>query len=403
MELHELGYKNEIYFYVEKYNGNNNYVLVDFVDSNEMSFFNSISTLNYEWEKKPTMIELVNYTQKKLQEGVTYRMSLSALMQLVGRIELVQDSLIIGFKLNVKDIKEEIFGQSKSFNQFERFERNMDDTNSSDISNLDIKFNPIDKVIIKNIGQGNWNELVYNEKFEIVFDFGTIYTTKRTNVIRLIGNRDIEYQKCRPLFILSHWDVDHYHFLLGFDDNTIRSIPKFIYRSAIPNLTSRKALGRFKVLNRNSLLPIAVDSPYPRRSSIELRNINLTLSGNIILHNAFKNRSRNKSGIGLTVRREKSCVILSGDYDYKQISDYILPILNYKCKHYLIVPHHGGKAGRFIYKNSTLNVLEDAVISVGPNPYQPPHPHTNNINELKRKGFSVKRTDILLNDYEIIL
>ena len=220
----------------------------------------------------------------------------------------------------------------------------------------------------------------------------------------MIGNRDVDYQKSKPLLILSHWDVDHYHFLLGFDDNTIKSIPVFIYRASIPNLTARKALGRFRLLNNKALIPIATVLPIaPKRSSMELVNLDLTGKGDILIQNAHKNRSRNKSGIGLTVRKKNTSVILSGDYDYSQISNFILPILNYKCDHYLVVPHHGGKAGKFVYFNSTKNLLKEAVISVGTNPYKPPHPDRSYINDLTTKGFLIVRTDYLKNDHKINL
>jgi beta-lactamase superfamily II metal-dependent hydrolase len=172
---------------------------------------------------------------------------------------------------------------------------------------------------------------------------------------------------------------------------------------SIPNLTARKALGRFRILNPSALIPVPSSSPAPRRSSTALTKNNLAGRGDLILYNACQNRSRNKSGIALSIRKSATSVILSGDYDYSQISKYMLPDFNYKCSHYLVVPHHGGKAGKFVYAASPLNILEDAIISVGPNPYCPRHPHMSNINNLRGSGFSVVRTDLLINDYEILL
>lgn len=392
--------KEDIYVYVEKYNKFSKYLLLDFVDSNELMFFNLITGFNYDWEHKPVMMEIINYKQKTVQKGVMYRISNETIQLFQQRIQIVEDSLLIGFRIELNENDSDIIGKNILFNLEERLWRNMDDSSYSDISQFKNKFKSYDKLVVRNIGQGNWNELIFKDQIELVFDCGTIYTTKREQILRMIGNRNFEYQKSKPIFILSHWDVDHYHFLLGFDDNTINSVSAFIYRGEIPNLTARKALGRFRILNRSALFPLSAVLPkLPKKSSTELEIIDLTGNGNILLQNAYKNRSRNKSGIGLTIRKSSVSIILSGDYDYSQISDYILPILNYECYHYLVVPHHGGKAGKFIYNTSSKNLLKQAIISVGANPYNPRHPHSENITSLRAKGFTVIRTDIFSNDY----
>ncbi len=386
--------KNEIIVYIEKFVKRSKYVLFDFVDSNEFISFNSITSFNYDWEDKPTMIELINYSQGNLIEGTMYSLSIKAIGQIFERIERVEDSLVIGFRLDIFEDDFILFGKSISFNQLERSVRNMDDTNNSLLPDIGLKLPPTEKVIVRNIGQGSWNELIFENNIFLAFDFGTIYTTKKNQIFRLIGNRDIEYQKSNPVFILSHWDVDHYHFILGFQDNTIKSVSGFIYRSSIPNLTARKALGRFRKLNNNALIPLAAISPSLNRNSIFIQKQEMFCNSEILFFNASQNRSRNKSGIGLALRKKKSSVVFSGDYDYSQISSFILPLLNYECNHYLIVPHHGGNAGKFEYKNPAKNKLKSSIISVGKNPYYPKHPFQKNIDQLHKIGFKVLRTDI---------
>lgn len=274
--------KSEVFIYVEKYSKENNYVLFDFIDSNEFNFFSNTISSQYDWETRPTMAEVINYNQRSLQEGVTYRITYETLIYFQQRIQVVEDSLIIGFRITLNDADNTLFGPSKSFNETERFWRNMDDSFNSELHPIIFDFGKINQVIVRNIGQGNWNEIKSNERFTLIFDAGTIYTTKRIDVFRLIGDRDNQYQKSNPIIIISHWDVDHYHFLIGFQDDTIKSIPIFIYRAAIPNLTARKVLGRFRSLNANALLPIAPIDPSPLRSSTKLRKFNFTTTGNII-------------------------------------------------------------------------------------------------------------------------
>lgn len=395
--------RNEIFIYVEKFNKLRNYVLADFVDSNEFSLFNQLTSMNYDYENNPSMLEILNYSQKQVREDTVYRVSFETITALIPKIRIVEDSLIIGFRIELSSDDPELFGKPKSFNAQERFWLNMDDAQRGYLPNLDLNLPNIDKVVIRNIGQGNWNELVSDKKFVLIYDSGTIYSTKANIVKTIAGSRNIEYQKDKPVLILSHWDVDHYHFLTAFDDETIKSFCIFIYRASIPNLTARKILGRFRKLNTDALYPLACANPSPKRSSSKLIGIPLTINKSIILYNASKNQSRNKSGIGLCIRRKNCSVILPGDFDYSQISDFILPDLAYACNHYLIVPHHGGKAGNFEYKAHRNNILKEAVISVGKNPYNPSHPHANNVINLKAKGFSVIRTDIIDRDYIIKL
>ena len=389
----------EFFVYIEKYNKSDKYVLFDFVDSNEFFVFSSLYISNYDWEHLPTMIELLNYNQKPLQEGVNYSISLNSLLSIQNQIAVVEDSLLIGFRIVLTLENTIIFGKAKSFSDDDRFFRHMEDYSSFDLPKTNYRQYSVDKIIIRNVGQGSWNELESKGLKTLVFDFGTTYTTKKVDVYKLLGNRDIEYQKSSPTLILSHWDVDHYHFLLAFSNETIKSFPIFIYRSSIPNLTARKALGRFRILNKKALFALQANNPHPKKSSTLLQKLPFYGRSDLLLFNGYRNRSRNKSGIGLVLRKINISVIFSGDYDYLQISNYILPELNYVCKHYLIVPHHGGNAGKFIYDSPPKPILTEAIISVGPNIYN--HPISKNVLELKKKGFKILRTDYLNNDYLI--
>lgn len=392
---------DDVIIYVEKYIRQARYILVDFVDSNEFISFDAVVGFNYSWQTHPTMLEISNYGLRPLQEGTMYRISRERITALSPRIQIVENSLIIGFRIELNNDDGEVFGSPKSFDPFERMMRNIDETYDDQLPNLNLNIGKVSQVIIRNVGQGSWNEMKSEVGFELIFDIGTSYSTSKAEVLRMIGDRDQEYQKGSPLLIISHWDVDHYHFLLGLGDDTIKVFSYFIYRGIIPNLTARKALGRFRILNAKALIPIAPLSPFPKRSSSKLEKNYLTANGDYLLFNAAKSRWRNKSGLGLAIRKKNISIVLPGDYDYRQVSDFILCELGYSCNHYLIVPHHGGKAGKFIYNNSKFNSLKEAIISVGLNPYKPPHPSADNISALLRKGFKIVRTDQINGDHII--
>lgn len=388
---------------IEKFNRATNIVLVDFTESNEFDSFDILLGLNYPWQQRPTMIRIINYYQRNLIEGSVCQISNENLILIRDRIELVEDSLLIGFQIDLAGFPVTFLEKAKPRKDQDWNLRSLTSGVEIDNVNFDITHSPIDKLIVRNIGQGSWNELISDSKCFLIFDCGTIHTTSRIDLISMFGNKNHEYQASKPGLILSHWDVDHYHFLLAFEDDTIKSIPMFMHRDIIPNLTAKKTIGRFNILNTQALLPVRACSSRPKRSSTALKSVTLNRSGSLLLFNACNNRSRNKSGIGLCLRKKKINVILPGDFDYSQVSSYMLPAVNYNSDHYLIVPHHGGNAGKFVYTSSQLNSLKQAVISVGNNPYKPKHPHIKNITDLQAKGFSVVRTDLITGDHIIYL
>jgi hypothetical protein len=390
-----------VFFYIEMFDARAGIVLIDFVDSNDFFAFSSLANLNYAWEAKGTMIELSGYNQKKVKEGASYEISEETIRLISQTFVTTEDSAVVGFKYVMNQDSPIIFGSSKSFDSFNRFSQFVGSTNRELFEGAGIQIGRVKKLLIRNIGQGNWNEVWDKDKPLIVFDIGTIWSTSKSDLANLIGDREKIYQAARPILVLSHWDVDHYHFLTELSDETIKSFQGFVFRSGPPNLTARKVYSRFSMLNRQSLVEIAPADPSPKRSSKVLYPIRFSGSGNIILYNASRNASRNHSGIGLLISEREIIAVLSGDFEYKQISDSIISNIDKRCVHHLIVPHHGGNAGKFIYNFRPKNSLGEAVVSVGKNPYKPKHPHEKNLDSLRNIGFHVVRTDYLGTDYEI--
>ena len=394
-----MAQRDFILLYIEKYLPNQKIVVADFVDSNEFTEFSSIVGFDYDWIGRPTMIEFSNYSQKKVSEGTIYKASTKVLQTLIKRLVENENSFIIGFTIRLTPDDQTIFGTSKSFSEKEKIERFIGGGfHTIDYEANNININNINKIVVRNVGQGSSNELWNNDSCAILFDCGTLYSTSRTDLLNLVADREEHYKTSKPLCVISHWDVDHYHFLLAFSDETIKSFSHIIYRDVVPTLTARKAIGRFNIVNESALLPLAVqDPPQGKKSGKELHEINLSRNNFIFLYNGTRNRSRNKSGIGLVFYKTKKCVIFSADFEYEQISKSILDKINYSCEHFLVVPHHGGKAGKFVYDYCRRNKLKDAIISVGKNPYK--HPLKDNIENLKNIGFNVIQTLRTQTDY----
>ncbi len=395
---------NTVLVYIEK--KIDNLILFDFLDSNEFERFSRVIGLPNDWEENGSMIELVNYNGRRIQSGVIYRLNLDTLQTLdINAFVAQEDSLILAYTVNLSNITEQLFGSSVSINLMSMRRHGIRYSYTPSIEGLKRDTLSTDKVVIRKIGQGNWNELYNQDKIHTVFDSGTIYTTSRTNLIQLIGNRNQLYQQSKPMLILSHWDVDHYHFLLAFDDATIQSFSKFVFRNKVPSLTARKVMGRFADLNPTAPFPIDADvRPRYTRGPVRLNCYPINTTASLLLFNAQDNRSRNRSGIGLLLRTEKNSIIFSGDFNYDQVDIDMLPEINYIHDfHYLIVPHHGGNGGRIVYALRTLIPNKQAIISVGMNPYNPRHPYPVTTTMLNRLGFTVNRTDLRASDYTILL
>lgn len=392
--------RDYIILYVEKYLPAQKIVLADFFDSNEFEKYSSATGLDYPWQQRPTMIEFLNYSQKRVNEGTYYHVEVDVLQSILKRISTNEGSLIVGFKVMLREDDETVFGKSKSFTDNEKIQLNYFLYGRTCILNYktDYGIKGIDKVVVKNVGQGSCNELWHKKECMIIFDCGTSYSTPSHEVYEMTDNFQQNYHSSRPICIISHWDVDHYHFLLSYSDETIKSFSYFICRNELPTLTARKALGRLKALNGNAIQPLMVVPPQPsKRSGIELHMSSLVVGNFIHLYNGTKNRNRNKSGIGLVLLKPNKCFIFSADFDYQQISNSILDKVRYNCEQYLIVPHHGGKAGKCVYNYSRKNKLKDAIISVGKNSYE--HPFKSNIEFLKSLGFNVIQTLLTKEDY----
>lgn len=389
-----------IFITVEKFEPEIKTVLIDFFDSNETILFERIT--KFKTSDRPSMIIMENYNLKKLTEGTVYELAKEVIEELIetGELTVYEDSFLIGYRIKISSKRKKLLGKSKSFSSDERFLRNVIIESSQ--PNIYNKLNPTGKMycIVRNVGQGNWNELFVDDKAYVVYDSGTHYLTKREQVVKYIDNRETIFQNDKPVLIISHWDVDHYHCLLAMSDLTLSSFDYVMFKDYIPNLTSRKLVARF-----HKLIPTQIQTLSSGRA-IKIKKVTkLTLMNSLIdvvlVFNGSKDRDRNKCGICLIIKTNKVNIILSADHHYEQISRFLLPFLNYPSKHYLVVPHHGGKAGKFEYNMSKNLTPKLAIISVGKNSYG--HPFKKYIDELHSKKFNTRRTNIHGKDEIIVL
>ncbi len=384
---HLRNYSNYPLIYIEEYNKEERTVLFDFIDSNQYQTFNTI--LNFQLSlEKATMVFLNNYKGRRIQENTVYALNPEILNQFSNQVDRnleTNDSFLIGFEFDCSSITEQIFDHSIS-------QKDLDNIVWTGNKTEDIIFDSNGKIGInvRNVGHGNWNEISLNNTIKYVFDAGASIHAKKDEILTIIGNRNKTYPTSKPILILSHWDKDHYHSLLGMlGQNLNDNFSSFICRNIVPTLTSRILFQRlFKSIGYNNVFTLSANS-FKKGNPIKFKPVN-SLKDQVVLYNSTEHKNKNISGLALSVKAEKGSVILPGDANYDQISRDILCHLNYPHTHHLVVPHHGGNAGKYIYKVPNKVKVDKAIISFGPNRYK--HPTKANLIDLMNSGFYIRKT-----------
>lgn len=398
-------FADSVLVYVEEFNKQEGTVLFDFIDSNEYALFtdslNAIYDLN-----KPSMVFLTNYKGRNIQENTIYAIRPQTIQfwreQNIINFENL-NSFLIGYNIDVAKTEEQIFNESVSLSdKFDSLYLNYFMTAGGNDSKIPFHTKGKLSVTIRKVGQGNWNEVNFNDKVKIVFDAGAPMNASRTEIATIIGNRNNLYPDSKPILILSHWDKDHYHSLIGMTDAELKNnFSAFVCRDRVPNQTSRILFNRISsAVGLDNTYSISAVTRFARGGPTYFSPLT-PLNNQIVLYNAQQHKNRNISGLAIAVKTKRRSIILSGDAHYEQVSRDILKHLNYQHEHNLVVPHHGGKAGTYNYNIPRLASVGQAVISVGANRYG--HPLANNIASLRTTGFTTRQTQTSLNDIIIPL
>lgn len=398
-------FPDSILVYVEEFNKQNRTVLFDFIDSDEYELFLSSINANIDGYT-PSMILLNNYNGRTVQENTIYAIRPAIFQSWLKQNLIITDNLssfLIGYSIDVTKTKESIFNDSVSLSNFDTLHLKYIMQGKGDNLKIPIHIKKGQlSVTVRNVGQGNWNEIYYNGIVKFVYDAGAPMNASKSEIKTIIGNRNTLYPISKPILILSHWDKDHYHSLIGMTDAELQNnFSAFICRDRVHNLTSITLFNRI-------LKAVGTKNTYTIPANKKINNGGPTffkphtpINNQIVLYNSQEHKNRNISGIAIAVKTKNSSIILPGDAHYEQISRDILPHLNYKHSHNLVVPHHGGKAGKYQYNLSSLTTVDKAVISVGTNHYG--HPLTNYIAFLKASGFTTEQTVKTKTDITITL
>ena len=343
--------------------------------------------------KEPTRgsyLQIDNYlSPKRLMRGSYYALNMEMLKQL--NPQPVEDSLLFAYCYNFNEYK----GVNDDY--FHLLQKH-EPLNPKEITSLhhymiveleDVLGKDGLRFKVHNVSQANWNEVLDYEKVLYVYDMGAPIHSTINQVQGYIDDYSDSYSKYKPVLILSHWDMDHYHCLLQMSKDEIKSkYSKFICPDKKNTNTAQQLFDKMvHALGEKNIhcLPLpsrSVGSPYPYMHNI-YRN------GGMGLYIGENSRNSNYSGIILYVEGSTGNVVFSGDSLLVQANDALLkeaPDIVCKKNHHLIVPHHGGDfKGKKIYK--TYNIPDNikpiyAIISVDEANNTYGHPSIKMINYL---------------------
>ncbi len=251
---------------------------------------------------------------------------------------------------------------------------------------------------VNNVEQGNWNEILSDNKPYLMYDIGT-------NAFGKDIEQGIQHQLQRhPIkddveaLYISHWHADHYNILTGMNHMELNHIKQLVCPSSFFNLTAFNII-LWYVLNPNSTLSVQ-NHPASRKwqKTMVINNmLNLYVC-------PFVKSNPNNGGLLLFFNGTNTCVTLTGDANYSTVQGVTNDGIKQFKSHggyYMVVPHHGGHAGKFTCKIDARVKNLAAIISVGAvNSYN--HPFSS-IESCLRNSFQILEetktvgTDIIYN------
>ena len=209
--------KREIIVYLDdyKYSGDGNYdtLYLDFRTKDDMEAY--INELELKEPFRGSYIQIDGYhSPKRLVRNAYYKLNLDMLKSL--KPQPVQNSLVFAHNYsfdNYKGNNDETYHLLQAHKPL--IPEELFTSYHNKIENLeDVSWRDYLRFRVNDVSQANWNEVLDGNKVIYVFDIGAPIHAKVSDVQSYIDNFTDTYTEDKPVLILSHWDVDHYHCIL---------------------------------------------------------------------------------------------------------------------------------------------------------------------------------------------
>lgn len=380
--LHDRKYRlifphsNFIIVYLEEFTRKNNgsyNLLLDFFAFSDYTRFNTeletekrIEGENEQGIPQSTFFYLNNYqTDDEPIKGAHYYLDIRALKGLSPEITLGEDE---GFPVlytltlsqnggDVQQVHPTLLYQTQPLTYPQWVFSSLRNTNNPVV----IPSNANTELVVWDVKQGNFNEIKVNGQPYAIYDSGTevMNATVPFRHMRLKLTDELN-TSIVPLYVLSHWHTDHYSLLFSLNNNDLRKIQYYIFPSNAKSFSIFCFIARLMIIGACiNMVVLPFGKPWIRSS----------INGSLTLYANKNYRSNvNNSGLTLFIQGPNNNAMLSGDCRYtlaeSQANDCISTPMTNGMKHYLVIPHHGGKAGTVSYRLPNASLIE-GIVSVG--------------------------------------
>ncbi|KYG57880.1 ComEC/Rec2 family competence protein [Planococcus maritimus] len=228
-----------------------------------------------------------------------------------------------------------------------------------------------DVLIVHDVGHGNWNQ-IKSDEYTVFFDIGADKYYGKEDIRALIQKSGLEETE-RFSIVISHWDVDHYHVLFKMEKSELRKIEKVIAPTPPANIKGEtpKTIARVIELLEDENICIEF-IPKSRKLDNSTQKVEIhfscVINSYISLYRTTGAKNKNLDSIVLYYEGNDKSIVLTGDNYYNKVYEFILAPRTIN-KLIMVVPHHGGLAGKFIPRDWASLSTETVICSWGINNY----------------------------------
>lgn len=365
----------------------------DFRRIEDVNVFKSMCDERGDFGQRNTYLHLKSFkSAKRLIRGCYYALNLALLLDFPYSID--EESLFVG---RTYDFAQMEMPQHERDELLQRHQPLDFEQMLVIHPNNEIQIPPIQnanlQLLVRNIDQANWNELLEGDTIKVIYDIGAKLNASRAEVGAIFDARKNEIMRDKPILVLSHWDMDHIHCLRHIEDRDISAcFSKLICVDMMKSVTSALVYRSF-VSELGAANVSCIQTP--ARTDGTAMHL-WKRAGDMVFYVGEKSRNINFSGVCMFVYGSSHSVAFTGDIrlnQAKNMYDQELTLGQNKERHILIAPHHGGdySASHRVYSLP----LSEVVISVGRNNiYGHPEPHMLSYLE-SLSSYNVKRTDAI--------
>lgn len=283
---------------------------IDFRLDRDLYYFVSSDPQNQDFGKAKTYIELRSLkATRRLSAGCYYKLNLD----LLNHCDFTEneESLVIGRSYDLKSIEFLGYDDQDLLQNHEALDRN-DLMHNHENGRLQIPnfFKGDLFLLVRDVGQANWNELLDgNNITRIVYDIGAELRANQTIVRSLFYSRLYTLKRDKPILVISHWDIDHYHCLECASIQEIRTcFSKVVCMDMMKSLTSQRIYKKILyALGSNNVFCI---KPALRTNGNQMRLWQRI--GNIAFYIGEYSRTINYAGLCMFVHGNTKSAIFTG-------------------------------------------------------------------------------------------